>query len=143
MKTGPRGLALIKSFESLRLTAYRDVGGVLTIGYGHTGPDVKEGDTITEHQAEVLLATDLLGAERAVEDRLNREPRQSEFDSMVSLTFNIGVNAFKGSTLANLADGDHRTAAARQFPLWCKDNGQEVRGLLRRRFAEAALFLED
>lgn len=142
MRTGPRGIALIKSFERLELKAYRDSVGILTIGYGHTGPEVRVSDEITEHQANILLEADLLTAERGVLDALDMY-RQSEFDACVSLAFNVGVKAFKGSTLARLHNAGNRMGAAKEFQRWCKAAGKELRGLLRRRFVEAALYLED
>lgn len=64
--TSPTGRAMIASFEGLRLTAYQDIVGVWTIGYGHTGPDVKPGLAITRQQADQLLVNDLARFERGV-----------------------------------------------------------------------------
>jgi len=58
----------LKEFEGFRRDAYRDVTGVLTIGYGHTGSDVREGDRLTTYAAEELLMMDLREHERAVRD---------------------------------------------------------------------------
>lgn len=142
MRTGQRGIDLIKSFEDLRLEAYRDSVGIWTIGYGHTGPEVRAGDTITARQADMLLEADLLTAERGVLDALDMY-RPSEFDACVSLTFNVGVKAFKNSTLVKLHNVGNRLGASKEFPRWSKASGAELRGLLRRRFVEAALYLED
>lgn len=142
MRTGQRGIELIKSFEQLRLEAYRDSVGIWTIGYGHTGPEVRAGDKISERQADMLLEADLLTAERGVLDALDMH-RVSEFDACVSLAFNVGVKAFKGSTLVKLHNAGNRMGAAKEFQRWCKAAGKELRGLLRRRFMEAALYLED
>ncbi|WP_137887191.1 lysozyme [Pseudomonas sp. 2FE] len=67
MNTSDAGLALIQDFEGLRQTAYRDSVGVLTIGWGHTGPDVVQGMTIDRAEAERLLRDDLHDAERAIQ----------------------------------------------------------------------------
>jgi lysozyme len=132
------GLALIKQAEGLRLRAYRDGGGVWTLGYGHTH-DVHEGDEITEHQAEVMLRSDIACAEECVDLRapaLN----QNQFDACVSLSFNIGCKRFDTSTLLRMIrKGDFRSAAA-QFEVWNKDNGKVIDGLTKRRKRERALF---
>jgi lysozyme len=105
MRIGPRGLALVKSFETLRLEAYDDatgrpmppggqVRGRLTIGYGHTGPDVRPGDHVTETEAEVLLRADLATSEQAVGRLIQGPLSQVQFDALVSLVFNIGAAAF-------------------------------------------------
>jgi hypothetical protein len=65
MQTSSNGIALIQRFEGIRLTAYRDIVGVLTIGYGHTGPDVTPGLTITQPRAVALLQQDLAKFEPA------------------------------------------------------------------------------
>ena len=88
----------LKEFEGFRRDAYRDVAGVLTIGYGHTGRDIREGDRITPYWAEQLLLLDLKDAEVAVR-RLKVARTQGQFDALVSLAFNIGVGQLKRSTL--------------------------------------------
>jgi lysozyme len=132
---------LIESFEGLRLTAYRDQGGVLTIGFGHTGPDVVEGMTITDEQAGILLLDDLETAEQAVNSAVEAPLSQHEFDALVSFVYNVGINAFKSSTLLKLLNEDEYEQAADQFPGWDHVNGIVVPGLAERRAAERALFL--
>ena len=146
MRISQTGLALIKHFEGLRTTAYRDVSGTWTIGYGHTGPRAKSGATVSEQEAELLLSRDVAWAEDAVSTSVDVELNQNEFDALVSLVFNIGANGFFRSTcLARLNDGD-RTGAADAMLWWNKAtiDGQlkEVAGLVRRRADERALFLE-
>jgi lysozyme len=140
MKTSPKGIALIKDFEGLRLGAYLCSAGVLTIGYGHTG-GVKEGDLITEQKAEQLLQDDLKKFENGVL-RLVRVPlTQNQFDALVSFAFNLGVgNLGKSTLLKMLNDRDYKGAAG-QFIRWNKAAGKELAGLTRRRLAESALFL--
>jgi lysozyme len=136
------GLAVLKAHEGLRLTAYKDGGGVWTIGWGHTGPEVKYRLTITEEQAVALLRKDVAWAEEEVR-RLGALP-QNQFDALVSLTYNIGAAAFRKSTLARLIrSGASPAVVAEQFPRWNKDNGQVVQGLTNRRHAEKTLFLRD
>ena len=91
MTISQTGLNLIKRFEGLRLTAYKDATGTLTIGYGHTGKDVREGQTITEEQAESLLRQDLKSSEYCVEQAAQAHINQNQFDALVSFTFNVGT----------------------------------------------------
>ena len=144
-RTSDIGIALIKRFEGLRLKAYRDVAGVWTIGYGHTGGQARAGAKVTASEAEALLARDLGRFEEAVRRLVGRLPQQ-QFDALVSLSYNIGIGAFARSTaLARLKAGDGR-GAAEAIGWWNKATiGGEKRvlpGLVRRRAAEAALFLE-
>lgn len=133
------GLAIIKDAEGLELKAYRDTGGVLTIGYGHTGADVREGQVITESRADELLKQDVATAEDAVR-RLFPRTTQAQFDSLVSFTYNLGERQVSKSTLRRLhLEGDY-AGARQQFGRWVFDNGVKLTGLVRRRAAEAALY---
>ncbi len=134
------GLDLIKSFEGLKLEAYLCPANVLTIGYGHTG-DVEEGQVITEHQAEVLLRSDLMKFERCVNALVAEPITQSQFDALVSFAFNLGCNALRKSTLLKkLSEGDD-IGAAEEFERWNRAGGLVMAGLTRRREAERDLFL--
>lgn len=136
----PKGLDLIKRFEGLRLTAYDDGVGVMTIGYGST-KGVKVGDTITEEEAEDRLRDDLAAAEECVNGAVPGVS-QSQFDAAVSLCFNIGCSAFKNSTLVKLIWAGDFAGAASQFARWDMAGGRHLPGLANRRRAEAALFSE-
>jgi lysozyme len=134
------GLSLTEQFEGCELTAYQDQVGVWTIGYGHTGADVTPGLTITQDQAQALLAQDVTSAAACVNNVVTVALTQDEFDAVVDFVFNLGAGAFTGSTLLrNLNAGDF-TGAAAQFDLWDHAGGAVVAGLLRRRQAEDALF---
>lgn len=139
MKTASTGLALIKQFEGLKKQAYICPAGVLTIGYGSTGPHVKRGMVITEAQADALLAQDLVRFERAV-NALGVSLTQNQFDALVAFAFNVGVGAFASSTLVKLLKQGDTKGAAAQFGRWTKADGKTLPGLVRRRAAEAALF---
>lgn len=145
MTTHDRGQALIKSFEALRLTAYRDAAGVWTIGYGHTAT-AQAGQRITAAEAEALFAADLARAEAAVRRALSVSLNANEFAALVSLVFNIGAAAFSRSRVRRLLAAGDRPGAAEAILLWCKATvrGRKVTlpGLVRRRAAERALFLE-
>lgn len=134
------GLALTEQFEGCRLTAYQDQVGVWTIGYGHTGKDVVSGLTITQDQANALLASDIAGAAAFVNQAVTVALQQNEFDALVDFVFNLGRAAFAGSTLLKLLNAGNFESAAPQFALWDHAGGQVVAGLLRRRLAETAMF---
>lgn len=139
-KTNKAGVDLIKSFEGLELKAYKDIVGVLTIGYGSTGPHVKEGQTITEQEAEALLLKDMERFESGVESLATAALTDNQFAALVSLSFNVGLGNLKSSTLLKLLNAGDYAGAANQFPRWNKAGGKEVAGLTRRRLAEQALF---
>ena len=143
MRTSDHGISLIKSHEGLRLHAYADPGTggePWTIGYGHTG-GVRPDDVITEDQAEMILRSDLDGFERAVESLLPVELSQSEFDALVSFTFNVGVHSLETSTLRKrlLADEPRCWVYQKELPRWNKGGSGVLPGLVKRRQAEADL----
>lgn len=139
MRTGRRGITLIKSFESLRLKAYRCPAGVWTIGYGHTA-GVSAGDVIDEQKAEQLLSEDL----RAFEAVVSREcphVNQNQFDALVSFAFNVGTGNFMKSTLLKCVKANPENVNIRhEFGRWTRSKGMELAGLVRRRKAEADLY---
>ena len=139
MKISLEGLALIKKFEGCRLEAYYCSGGVLTIGYGHTG-GVKESDTITQEEAEKLLRADVFKFEEYVEDNVMVELDQSQFDALVAWTFNLGPGNLRESTmLKRLNEADYASVPS-EMKRWNKAGGKTLDGLIRRRNAEALLF---
>lgn len=140
MEYSKSGLQLTERFEGLKLTAYRDIVGVLTIGYGHTGPDVIEGMTITQEQAEKYLEEDTANAVDAVNGLVSVALTQNEFDSLVDFVFNLGRRAFANSTLLSLLNSGNYDGAADEFEKWSHAGGQLVAGLLRRRQAEKEQF---
>lgn len=135
------GLALTKSFEGLRLQAYRDCAGIWTIGYGHTGPSLLEGMTITEPEAELLLRADLADAVACVNRSVKAAIAQHQFDALVDFCFNAGRGNFTQSTLLRKVNLKDFSGAATQFGLWVHAGGEIVSGLVRRRAAEKELFL--
>jgi lysozyme len=134
------GLALTEQFEGCELTAYQDQVGVWTIGYGHTGPDVVSGLSISLEQAQDFLAQDVLSAAACVNNHVTIQLAQNEFDALVDFVFNLGVGAFTGSTLLRDLNAGNISDAAAQFDLWDHAGGAVVAGLLRRREAETAMF---
>ena len=111
------GLALTERFEGCRREAYQDSGGVWTIGYGHTGPDVHEGMTCTDQQAMAWLILDTHEAQDAVNELVNIQLNQPEFDALVDFVYNVGREAFARSTMLRLLNGGDIRTAAGQFAL--------------------------
>ena len=139
MKISLEGLSLIKKFEGCKLEAYYCSGGVLTIGYGHTG-GVKETDVITQEEADKLLKGDVLKFEQYVEDNVIVELDQSQFDALVAWTFNLGPGNLRESTmLKKLNDADYASVPF-EMRRWNKAGGKTLDGLIRRRQAEGLLF---
>lgn len=144
MKTSSKGIDFIKSFETLQTQAYKAVPTerFYTIGYGHYGADVEPGSSITEADAEQLLSEDLSDTERAVSNATaGWNLRQCQFDALVSLAFNVGINAFQNSTLLKLVkQGADETTIRKEFGRWCHSGGRVLKGLQRRRQAEADMY---
>lgn len=139
MHTSQKGLDLIKSFEGLRLSAYKCPADVWTIGYGTTA-GVKPGQTITKERAEELLRDDVKRFEDQVLRLVKVPLTQGQLDALVSFTYNLGAANLGNSTLLRLLNaGDYKGAGA-QFERWNKAGGKVLAGLVRRRAAERALF---
>jgi len=135
------GLNMLKGFEGLRLDAYRDSGGVLTIGYGHTGSDVHAGEHISEARATQLLRSDVGWAENAVRQDVKVPISQNQFDALVSLTYNIGATGFKNSDVLHQLNAGNYSGAQHAFGEYVHDSqGHRLQGLVNRRSEEAQLF---
>lgn len=138
------GYDLIKEFEGKELVSYLCPAGVWTIGYGHTGPDVREGIYISDKRALELLEKDLDWAEDTV-TKVCPVTSDNEFAALVSLCFNIGAAGFTKSTVARLHNKGDKIGAAKAFGMWNKATvGGELKpllGLTRRRNREAELYL--
>lgn len=140
MKTSSQGKNLIKEAEGLRLEAYRCPAGVPTIGWGHT-KGVRMGQHITVQMAEDMLIEDIGPIERLL-NGMKINFRQAQFDALVSWIFNLGSGNFKGSTmykriLENAADEE----ITDQLIKWTYSGKQQLAGLMKRRVAEANLFI--
>ena len=136
------GIILICSFEGLELKAYLDSANIWTIGYGtiiRNGVKVKKGDTCTIEQAKAYMASDLKSFESAV-NKVKVPLNQNQYDALVSLAYNIGVNAFANSTLLKKLNAQDYKGAAAQFDVWNKVKGKVVQGLVNRRAKERKLF---
>lgn len=137
---------LATNFEGYSAGAYRDIGGVPTIGFGHTGPDVHLGLIWTRDQALAALTTDMATARNAVWNAVaDVGTNTDQLAAMTDLAFNIGVTNFRSSSVLRFHRAVQYDGAANAFLLWDKAHvdGQlvEVNGLLRRRHAERLLYL--
>ena len=141
MQISENGLDLIRKYEGLQLAAYVCPGKKLTIGYGHTGPDVKSGQKINVEEANALLQKDVQRFEHAVNELVTAPMTQGMFDALISFSFNLGAGSLKGSTLLKKLNADDREAAAEEFLKWNKANGKVLAGLTKRRECERELFL--
>ena len=136
-----KGIELIKRFEGLRLKAYYCPANVLTIGYGHTGADVFQGQVITELEAEQLLVNDLVNFSQGVKNRLAVDVNQYQFDALVSFAYNVGLGAFERSTLLKKVNANRNDYGIKhEFKKWVYANGSKLKGLELRRNAEAELY---
>lgn len=137
---------LVEEFEGLRLKAYKDAVGVWTIGYGTTaaaglGIEPKAGMSITEAEAESLLAEGLERFAASIRPKITAPINDNEFGAFLSLSYNIGPGAFaKSSALRKFNAGD-KAGAADAILLWNKAGGKVLAGLKRRREAERELFI--
>lgn len=139
-KISAEGVELLQTLEGCELTAYRDGGGVLTIGYGHTGDDVYINQIISADRALMLLINDLCKFQKCITTNVKCKLNQQMFDALVIFCFNVGCFHFIGSTMLKLLNKNDYIGAKAQFALWNKDNGKVVKGLTARRSKEAALF---
>jgi lysozyme len=135
----PAGFKLTENFEGLSLTAYKDVAGVWTNGYGNTH-GVTPGTTITVEQAVNDLASNIEGAEYVVNRVVTVPLTQNQFDALVDFVFNLGSGNFQSSTLLRLLNSGNYAGASAEFPKWNHAGGSVVAGLTKRRLAEQALF---
>lgn len=141
MKASTKLIEHIKRSESLVLTAYADVGGVWTIGYGHT-KGVKKGDKINEYTAEQMLREDLQTFEKFV-NKQKGITTQGQFDAVVDFCFNLGTGNFDKSTLKQyIASGRKTYEIQEQFLRWVNAGGKKLGGLVTRRIWEAARWNE-
>ena len=142
MKTSPKGIALIKEFEGLRLKAYLCPGGVWTIGYGHTA-SVKPGMVISEAQAEEYLKADLIAFERYL-NGLGLALNQNQFDALVSFIYNVGTGNFSSSTLLRKVRANPQdNSIMDEFLRWVYSKGRVLPGLQRRRLREMKLYFSN
>jgi lysozyme len=140
------GIDLIKKWEGLSLKAYKDMVGVWTVGYGHTGRDVLPGQVITLEEAESLLISDLYFFEAKVMEEVHVPLNDNQFAALVSWTYNLGADwldeggKVQASFIINLNKGDYAGVPAGLKLFDNAGNQKDVPGLIARRADEAALW---
>lgn len=134
-------LDFVKAHEGCELTAYQDQGGVWTIGYGTTGPDITKGVTWNPEHANFRLELDLQKSETAVSGLLNKQLSLQSMAALISFAYNLGPQALASSHLLQCVNNGDYIGAAKAFLVWDHVAALEVKGLLIRRLDEAALFL--
>jgi lysozyme len=145
MKLNKAGADLIKSFEGLRLTAYKCSAAKDTIGYGNTfyedGTPVKPGDKITKERAEVLFTIIANEFSAKVAPLVKSKINENQFGALVSFAYNAGVGNLQKSTLLKKVNANPADPSIRdEFMKWDKAGGKQLAGLTRRRKAEADLY---
>lgn len=142
----PTLLNFIKKYEGFELKAYQDSVGIWTIGYGTImypdGDKVEQGDVITPQQATDYLMYEVEKKSKAVEQYIKTILTQNQFDALVSFAYNVGVSAFKNSTLLKIINknpNDFDKIKA-EFLKWAKAGGKVIKGLYNRRLAEYNLY---
>ena len=154
MQMSQHGLSLLEQWEGFKLQVYRDSAGLPTIGVGHlltrseltsgkiiiNGVPVKYANGLTQQQVNDLLAQDVRPTEQAVNDCVKVALNQNQFDALASFTFNVGIAAFRGSTLLRLLNQGQYNQVPTQLLRWTRAGGQVVPGLLNRRQNEIKLW---
>ena len=143
MNISQEGLSLIKKFEGCKLESYKCAAGVWTIGFGSTS-GVEEGMEISQERADMLLLEDVEVFEEAVNNLVEVDLEQNQFDALVAWTFNLGSTNLKNSTLLKVLNDKNYEGVPEQIKRWNKatvDGERQVfEGLVRRREAESLLF---
>ena len=135
-------IAVVGAYEGLSLTAYPDIVGVPTICYGET-KNVKLGQTATKEQCDSQLSARLVEFNQGVESCVTRPMRDNERVAFVSLSYNIGVDAFCKSTVVRRFNAGDKAGACDAILMWNKAGGKVVQGLVNRRQKEREMCLKD
>lgn len=136
---------LIKKFEGCKLEAYQCPAKIWTIGYGSTyyadGSRVKQGDKISQQQADQLLIDTLSTYEKFVDSNTRDDVNQGQFDALVDFAYNCGNANLKSSTLLKKVNANPNDKSIEtEFMKWTRANGKELKGLVNRRAAEVKLY---
>jgi lysozyme len=134
-------VGIVSYFEGFEPEAYVDPVGVVTVCYGHTAT-AKLGQRFSKEHCDALLQKDLLAFDKAVQARVSVPLSQTQKDALVSFAYNVGVGNFERSTLLRKINSGDYCGAAYEFPKWKYAGGRVLPGLVTRRAAEQALFME-
>lgn len=145
MRVNEAGLALIRCYEGFRAKAYRCPVGVLTIGYGHTSmagpPEVRAGMVMSKRQAEEVLSADVAVFASEIARFIRPALTSNQFSALVSFAYNVGVGAFRKSSVLAAVNRNDFDSVPRRLNLWVKAGGRVLSGLVKRRASEGQLFM--
>ena len=147
MNTSEKGLALIKYFEGVRAKPYKCPAGYWTVGVGHLITRSAElpdswNRELEPNEIDEILKKDLVKFENGVLRLLHpKQPTQSEFDALVSFSFNLGLGCFQRSTVRSAFKRGDKKRAGEVLLKYCYAGGRKLKGLIRRRIAEHALLM--
>ncbi|AVJ17200.1 lysozyme [Serratia sp. MYb239] len=127
---------LIPNFEGVEHQPYRDVVGVLTVCYGHTGKDIMLGKTYTEAECQALLSKDLHSVARQIDPYIKVDIPEHTRAALYSFVYNVGAGNFKTSTLLYKLNQGDTQGACEQLRRWTYAGGKQWRGLMTRREIE-------
>ena len=145
MEVNKAGRDLIKQFEGCKLKAYKCPANLWTISWGLTfypdGKKVKEGDVITQQQAEEYFNAVVDDFAKQVDILVKSNVTANNFSAIVSFAYNVGIGNLKKSTLLKKVNANPKDATIpAEFRKWVRANGEVLKGLVRRRDAEAKLY---
>ena len=132
-------ITVIGYFEGVRYEPYRDVAGILTVCYGHTGNDIIQGKTYTHQECDELLQKDFIRTQQQVDILVKVPVDDKTKASLQSYAFNVGTTAFARSTLLKKLNAGDQYGACEEMKRWVYAGGKVWRGLVSRREAESAL----
>ena len=139
------GLNLIKGFEGFRGKSYRCPAGVWTIGYGHTSmagpPAVRAGQIMSRAEADRVLAHNIEKFAAQLRPLITADLTDNQFSALVSFAYNVGVGGFRNSGVRRAVNAEQHKSVPRRLALWVKAGGRTLPGLVKRRSAEAALYM--
>ncbi|MCA0433510.1 MAG: lysozyme [Proteobacteria bacterium] len=147
MQMTEEGYALIRAQEGFRGEAYRDPAGVWTIGFGHTSaagpPEVRPGLRVSRAEGEAIFLRDVDQVARRVQRLVTTHLSDRQFSALVSFAYNVGTGAFASSSVLQVVNAGDLARVPERLTLWNKAGGRVLPGLVKRRAAEAALFMMD
>lgn len=146
MKVSEKCIKMIKHHEGVRTKPYQDPIGLWTVGVGHLIEDGKKlpkewNRELTDEEVDALLYKDLERFEIGVKRLTKVALSQSQFDALVSFSFNVGLGNLQSSTLRSKLNREDYEGASNEFPKWRRAGGKILPGLVKRRADERALFL--
>lgn len=136
------GAYLVAPFEGKENSVYLDPVNILTSCYGHTGQELKKGQTFTDKQCLDQLAVDLVKHDKQMLQYVRVPLTDKEHAAYLSFTYNLGVGAFSESTLLKKLNQKEFEAACKELDKWVYAGGKKLNGLVKRRAAEKQMCLE-